>query len=241
MYQSGYEWCRAALLRLLSEVTSLLNTQEDSVDLLQVLENQLELVYRELACLEILGILTDRQVTALNLTGQALDEVSTIANTNEHLISRYTPVIELGSVGRPRYYIPQSQLEYLLQSKFSIPQIALLLNVSVRTIRRRMDDYGLSIRGLYARISDFDLDAIVEQIQQQFGLCGNRQMQGHLLSQGIRVQQLRIRESQRRVDPGGVALRRLSSINRRKYKVNGPLALWHIDGNHKLIRLVLQC
>ena len=123
-----------ALLRLLSEVTSLLNTQEDSVDLLQVLENQLELVYRELACLEILGILTDRQVTALNLTGQALDEVSTIANTNEHLISRYTPVIELGSVGRPRYYIPQSQLEYLLLSKFSIPQIALLLNVSVRTI-----------------------------------------------------------------------------------------------------------
>ena len=61
-------------------------------------------------------------------------------------------------------------------------------------------------------------------------------MQGHLLAEGIRVQQLRIRECQRRVDPGGVVLRRLTSINRRRYKVNGPLALWHIDGNHKLIR-----
>ena len=61
-------------------------------------------------------------------------------------------------------------------------------------------------------------------------------MQGHLLAQGVRVQQQRIRESQRRVDPGGVVLRQLTSINRRRYRVNGPLALWHIDSNYKLIR-----
>ena len=28
-------------------------------------------------------------------------------------------------------------------------------------------------------------------------------------------------------------------INRRHYHVAGPQCLWHIDGNHKLIRLVL--
>ena len=31
-------------------------------------------------------------------------------------------------------------------------------------------------------------------------------------------------------------MRRLSVIGRRRYHVNGPCALWHIDGNHKLIR-----
>lgn len=40
----------------------------------------------------------------------------------------------------------------------------------------------------------------------------------------------------RRVDPEGTIARRLSTINRRVYSVPAPLSLWHIDGNHKLIR-----
>ena len=45
----------------------------------------------------------------------------------------------------------------------------------------------------------------------------------------------------RRVDPEGVLLRGLEMrvINRRHYHVAGPQCLWHIDENHKLIRLVL--
>ena len=41
-----------------------------------------------------------------------------------------------------------------------------------------------------------------------------------------------------RVNPEGVLLRVLTinTINRRKYGVYAPLALWHVDGNHKLIR-----
>ena len=44
----------------------------------------------------------------------------------------------------------------------------------------------------------------------------------------------------RRVDPEGVLLRALTinTVNRRKYQVYAPLALWHIDGNHKLIRIL---
>ena len=47
----------------------------------------------------------------------------------------------------------------------------------------------------------------------------------------------RIREAMRRVNPAGVLLRALElrTIHRRQYQVYGPLALWHIDGNHKLI------
>ena len=99
-----------------------------------------------------------------------------------------------------------------------------------------MEQYGHYVHNLYSTLSDDQLDSVVTRIQSRFGVCGNRQMMGHLLASGIRVQQDRVRESQRRVDPGGCAMRRMVAINRRKYKVNGPLALWHIDGNHKLIR-----
>ena len=61
-------------------------------------------------------------------------------------------------------------------------------------------------------------------------------MQGHLLSRGYRVQQNRIRESQRRVDPEGAIIRRLHVLNRREYSVPSPRSLYHIDGHHKLIR-----
>ena len=56
-----------------------------------------------------------------------------------------------------------------------------------------MSDYGLSIRETYSRISEQELDAVVARIQQQFPLCGHRQMQGHLLAQGLRIEQGRVR------------------------------------------------
>jgi hypothetical protein len=204
-----------------------------------MLENQLELVCRELACLEIVENLDSEQFAALRFTEQAFTEIRELfCEVGQPSLSRYTAasVESGGSVGRPSYDIPEGQLQYLLQCKFTVPQISMILNVSVRTVRRRMEAYDLSVRSLYSTLSDDDLDAVVRRIQQQFGLCGNRQMQGHLLAEGVRVQQARVRDSQRRVDPGGVALRRLTSINRRRYQVNGPLALWHIDGNHKLVR-----
>ncbi len=61
-------------------------------------------------------------------------------------------------------------------------------------------------------------------------------MQAHVLALGHRVQKIRIRESQRRVDPEGCVLRRPHVVNRRQYRVPSPRLLWHIDGNHKLIR-----
>ena len=40
----------------------------------------------------------------------------------------------------------------------------------------------------------------------------------------------------RRLDPIETALRSLKTIVRRKYNVTCPNALWHIDGNHKMIK-----
>ena len=68
-------------------------------------------------------------------------------------------------------------------------------------------------------------------------------MTGHLRSRGIRIQQSKIRDSMRRVDPHGILIRALEMniINRRVYSVPSLLALWHIDGNHKLIRYQNLC
>ncbi len=108
-----------------------------------------------------------------------------------------------GRAGRPCISISEEQLIFLIENNFSVPHIANMLGVSVRTVRRRMTDYGLSIRRQYSEISDQELDRIIGEVQQRFPMCGNRQMQGHVVSMGYRVQQVRIRESQRRVDPEG--------------------------------------
>ena len=65
---------------------------------------------------------------------------------------------------------------------------------------------------------------------------GQNRMIGALHSRGIRVQRWKVRELMRELDLVGTALRWRGTICRRKYNVRGPNALWHIDGNHKMIR-----
>lgn len=101
-----------------------------------------------------------------------------------------------------------------------------------------MSEYGLSIQDMFSDLTDRELDEIVSDIHHEFPMCGNRQMIGHLQARGIRIQQHRVRESMRRVDPEGTVARRLHTICRRRYAVAAPRSLYHIDGNHKLIRSV---
>lgn len=148
---------------------------------------------------------------------------------------------EAGRRGRPRFNLPEDQLQFLLERGFTIPDISRMLSVSVRTIERRLHDFGLSAAQTYSHIDDESLDRITQEILRDFPSFGYRRMTGALMSRGIRVQQVRIRESMRRVNPEGVLFRALtiSTVNRRRYQVYGPLALWHLDGNHKLIRFAL--
>ena len=67
---------------------------------------------------------------------------------------------------------------------------------------------------------------------------GYKTVDGYLLSQGVRVQRQRVRDSLYRLEPERQELRRVSAVHRRHYSVESPLSLWHIDGHHKLIRLV---
>ena len=85
------------------------------------------------------------------------------------------------------------------------------------------------------------LTSFISEISRLFPMCGSKQMAGHLLARGFRIQQSRVREAQRRVDPEGVVMRQLTVTQRRQYSVPAPLSLYHIDGNHKLIRYPYFC
>ena len=80
------------------------------------------------------------------------------------------------------------------------------MDVSISTVRRRMSDAGILIRDYYSTITNSEFDEIVRHVQQKYPMCGNRQMQGHLIARGYRIQQTCLRESQRRIDPVGRAL-----------------------------------
>ena len=140
------------------------------------------------------------------------------------------------SPGRPRYCIEKEQLEHLLDLNFDCPSIANMLGVSLRTIRRRMTEYDLSIRGCYSDITDARLEEIISDLKHLYPTCGYRIMDGLLRQRGIRVTQSRLRDALHHTDPHGTVVRFSDLVHRRKYHVPGPQSIWHIDGMHKLIR-----
>ena len=234
-----YTWCLQTLQRIQSDLAMYTDGRALDTCVLDVHASQLHLVYRELVAAELLGYQVSS--TLLDCVRQSVQIVNDVIerydNGNMPTSSYQAQLVLEETPGHPRFDILYSQLLSMLELRFSMPQISKILGVSVRTIRRRMSLYSLHVRDFYSNMSDSELDAVVD-IKSRFPSCGNRQMQGHFQARGIRVQQCRVRESQRRVDPSGCAMRRLRSINRRNYQVNGPLALWHMDGNHKLIRYI---
>ncbi|XP_013876453.1 uncharacterized protein LOC106526401, partial [Austrofundulus limnaeus] len=101
-----------------------------------------------------------------------------------------------------------------------------------------MAESNLSVRMSYSNISDEDLQKLVQNFIMECPDSGIKTVLGYLNGVGIRVQRSRVMETMRVVDPVGTICRGLgiNVIHRRVYSVPSPLALWHIDGNHKLIR-----
>lgn len=229
------QWILQAIHSTISDIGSVIIDSNISFDRAESLEWRVELVYRDLVAKEVCGELEIEEQEALPHIARAYSHLRELVQSIESLSSHRVQPMQLldGSVGRPRYHISYYQLNTLISMHLSVPQIAEIVGVSQRTIRRRMTEYSLSIRSTYSTISDAELDAIVKE---QFPGWGNRQVYGSLVSRGIRVTFQRVRESQRRVDLEGSIMRRLTHLRRRRYSVPGPRHLWHIDGNHKLIR-----
>ncbi|OWF53103.1 uncharacterized protein LOC110446871 [Mizuhopecten yessoensis] len=137
--------------------------------------------------------------------------------------------------GAPAYDIPKCTLEYLLDNGFPISDISKILQVSERTVYRRMCMYNLS-KMSFSNISDELLDENLRKISKDFPFCGEGMVKQMLFQQGIKVQRWRLRGSLHRIDSEGVLERRKGRLHRRVYNVMAPNHLWHIDTNHKLVR-----
>ena len=141
-----------------------------------------------------------------------------------------------GHRGRPKLVICEDQLIFLRTFGFTWTQIQTILGVSRSTLTRRRNELGLDEGENFSMIDENELQILMREIMVSNPNIGQRRMQGALRGRGIRVQQRRVRETMRILDPEGTAIRWYGAIYRRRYQVPCPNALWHIDGNHKLIR-----
>ena len=148
------------------------------------------------------------------------------------------PVLQsTGKKGRPAFNIPEDSLLLLLEYRFSQKDIAKMFSVSTKTIQRRLKHFSIK-QSAYTPISEHELDNLVCSIISDFPNCGIRNMKGFLRARNVHVTWNSVRMSMWRVDPSGLIMRslQLNTVRRRKYRVAGPNALWHMDGHHKLVR-----
>ena len=213
-------WAISILRDVVSTLTRFLDGRKIPVDVLDAQLLRVELSYREIVVKESIDGLSAEQQRACECIRVAIQNLRDLEDRRYQVPSHYTPPV-CSSVreGRPRFDIPREQLEYLIEHQFTVPQMSGMLGISIRTVRRRMSEFNLSIRRQYAQLTDSELDGIITEICQQYPTCGNRQLQGYLVSRGFRVQQIRIREAHRRIDPEGSLMHRLSAMHRRSYSV----------------------
>ena len=149
-------WVLQAIQSIISDIDSIIEDSTVSVDRPEVLEWRIELVYRDLVAKEVSGELEVEEQLVLPLIAEACFHLGELVQNIELLpppSSQPTQLLD-GSVGRPRYNISYHLLETLIALYLSVPQIAQIVGVSVSTIRRRMNDYNLSIRSTYSTISE---------------------------------------------------------------------------------------
>ena len=95
------------------------------------------------------------------------------------------------------------------------------------------------MRVLISRCSNytrfFSVSQAVASIKSQYPNAGEVMLAGYLRAQGILVQRSKTRKAVHGLDPS-VVERKRPAIRRRVYSVPCPNYIWHIDGNHKLIR-----
>ena len=140
-----------------------------------------------------------------------------------------------GEIGRPRLDVSKERILSLRRLNYSWTKIARMLNISRHTLYRRLPEYGISTE-TYTNISDSELDELLKDIKSEHHNIGEVILQGKLLHIGIKVPRVKLRASIHRIDHANTVSRRSTTINRRVYTAPHPNAVWHIDGNHKMIR-----
>ena len=100
-------------------------------------------------------------------------------------------------------------------------KIASLLGISRRTLYRRLAEAGISTDDR-TQLSEGELDDIIRSLKYNHPNDGEVLIQGQLLSMGVRVPRLALRDSIHRVDHHNAAFRTHSVVRRRVYSVPFP-------------------
>ena len=159
-------WAVITLRRLYADISSYEDGRNIAPDVLNSFCLSLELVYRELL-VQHPG--EDEHDQVCELVRQALSNLLEIYDSQLITTEYRTPAVNLiGAVGRPRLKIPQEQIRLLIELRLTVPQIADVIGVSVRTIHRRMVEYGLSIQSTYSEMTDQEIDNVISDIQKEF-------------------------------------------------------------------------
>ncbi|XP_068702664.1 uncharacterized protein [Montipora foliosa] len=155
----------------------------------------------------------------------------------EHLCYR-APLSATRSIGRPSYIITKEQLEVMRAYALSWMDIAKALGVSISTIWRRRVYFSMGRqhqRGRRTLISA-ELREVVEEIKSRSMDAGIIMIEGELAARNLYASRSDISDALISVDPVGANLRWRNLTPRVTYSVPAPNSLWHLDGNHKLIR-----
>ncbi|KAI9542475.1 hypothetical protein NQZ68_019157 [Dissostichus eleginoides] len=91
---------------------------------------------------------------------------------------RTTVVVDrtVGERGRPKPVVSKDHLQNLIEMDLSVPCISKLLGISCKTVRRRMQQWGLSIRESYSKMTDDELDSLVSAIKEDSPNLGHRML-----------------------------------------------------------------
>ena len=238
------------ILDCLLYAASMVSMSNDLISFLDTIQGVLQQVVDTTHCLDELDSEQDGILVTLDYILQSLVWVEPVFSPSTNYCNLLTAVSDMidhvqsalsnqtlhRHRGRPSLEIPEHVLSDLLEQEFTQTEIARLLGCSARTVHRRILQFGLSSTTQYSAISDGELDKLVKEFASNFPNAGQKTLCGHLSTLGHRIQRFRIRESLYRVDPLGVEQRRRRLLHRRKYELPGPNSLWHVDGNHKLVR-----
>lgn len=234
------------LSNLEEEVNRFLTSQSD-LDVLERYSSRVEQAISRVRWIN--SIISDSGQAANDAITQFNDQLQQLKGSLEALLLRilekrrfldslpYRCAREEGNIGCPRYIITREQITYLREFSFKWVDIAELLGVSISTLNRHRTSLGLGdATQRFTVMDDRQLDDVVRDVVQRQPFSGIRLVQGELESIGIHVQRERIWASLHRVDSLNVRARLSHVVQRRQYRVPSPNSLWHVDGNHKLIR-----
>jgi len=97
------------------------------------------------------------------------------------------------------------EVELLRSLRFSFTDIAKILDISIATLYRSLEEEGLSSECTYSDISDNNLDDCLIRIKHNHPNDGERLLAGHLCQLGIIVPRSRLQSLIHRVDPENIA------------------------------------